>query len=154
MNQEAIAEQPMTAEEAKEIITPFYDLFRAEKRDWDKGFAVLADDWKSYFNNEEYLGKSDTREFLGRLFNLIPDINVDIQQLFVNGEYVAVRSALTGTPNDDFMGVPYGGKSFNIMTIDILQLRDGKVIALYHSENWATAIEQLSDTSGEGPINV
>ena len=29
---------------AKAIITPFYNLFRADKRDWEAGFARLADD--------------------------------------------------------------------------------------------------------------
>jgi len=139
---------------ARRIITPFYDLFSAKRRDFDKGLAVLADDWRSYYNNDDYLSKEHTTTFLRSLFNLIPDIDVEIRQLFVNGEFVTVRSALTGTPSDTFMGVPYGGRSFNIMTIDIHQIRDSKIVALYHAENWATAIEQLSATSGDDPIRV
>ena len=68
--------------------------------------TVLADDWRSYYNNDGYLSKEHTTTFLRRLFNLIPDIDVEIRQLFVNGEFVTVRSALTGTPSDTFMAFP------------------------------------------------
>jgi predicted ester cyclase len=146
--------QILTQDRATRIITPFYDLFRSDKRNWDAGFDVLADDWKSYFNNDEFLNKTDTRSFLNNLFELIPDINVDICQLFVNGDFVAVRSALTGTPNDTFMGVTYSGKSFNIMTIDLLQIQRDKITVLFHSENWATAIDQLTAATSETPINI
>jgi predicted ester cyclase len=133
----------MTHEEARAIIEPFYDLFRAEKRDWDKGFDILDDNWRSYYKNNEYRTKADTRPYLEGLFEIVPDINVEIQHISVDGDYIAVRSELSGTPNREFM-VPFSGNKFSIMTIDINRVKDGKIVELYHLEDWGTAISQLS----------
>jgi predicted ester cyclase len=132
----------MTHEEALVILEPFYNLFRTEKRDWDKAFASLHDDWRAYYSNDGYRDKAATRVFLSNFFELIPDINVEIKQLAIEGDVIAVRSELTGTPKDFFM-VPHSGKSFRIMTIDFNRVKDGKLIELYHAEDWASAIEQL-----------
>jgi steroid delta-isomerase-like uncharacterized protein len=109
--------------------------------------ASLADDWKAYYNNNEYRTKEETREFLQKFFEEIPDINVDIKQIAVEGDIITVRSEMTGTPKGDFLGVPHSGRSFRIMTIDFNRVKDGKLIELYHVESWTTAIEQLRGIS-------
>src|SRR5271166_6568702 len=96
----------ITHDEALAIIEPFYNLWRFDKRDWDKGMASLADDWKSYDGNYTFRGKADTRTFLEGFFALIPDINVINLQLAVEGDWIAVRSEITGTPKGEFFGVP------------------------------------------------
>jgi predicted ester cyclase len=134
----------LSREEALEIITPFYNLFRHNKRDWDKGFGILADDWRSYYTNDKYRTKKDTRPYLEGLFEIVPDIYVDIKEYHVSGDVVSVRSELSGTPAKDFM-VPYSGNKFSIMTIDFNKIRDGKIYELHHLEDWGTAINQLSE---------
>ena len=133
----------ITHEEALALIEPFYNLFRADKRDWEKGFASLADDWKSYDGNDTYRNKADTRGFLEGLFSQVPDINVENLQVMVEGDWIAVRSELTGTPSGEFFGVPHAGRSFHIMAIDFNRHKDGKLVELYHDENWLIAIAQL-----------
>jgi predicted ester cyclase len=133
----------MTQDEARAIIEPFYDLFRSSKRDWDKGLAALDDDWKGYYANGDYRTKSDTQPYLQGLFDIVPDMNVEIIEVFTDGETIGVRSELSGTPCKEFM-VPYSGRRFSIMTIDMHKVRDGKITALYHLEDWGTAIRQLS----------
>ncbi|MBX3044546.1 MAG: ester cyclase [Candidatus Kapabacteria bacterium] len=133
----------LTKEQAFEIITPFYNLFCSDRRDWDLGFGVLDDDWKSYYTNDKYRTKSDTRPYIAGLFEIVPDINVEILDFFVSGDQVAVRSELSGTPNTDFM-VPHSGRKFSIMTIDIHKISNGKIVELRHLEDWGTAIRQLS----------
>jgi len=137
-------ETKMTKEEAMAIIEPFYNLFRANKRDWDKAMSILSDDWRAYYTNTEYRSRTDTRPYLQGLFDLVPDINVDIKQIIIDGDSIAVRSELSGTPNADFL-VPYSGNYFSIMTIDINIIKDGKIDRLYHAEDWGTAIKQLSE---------
>ncbi len=133
----------LTHAEARALIDPFYNLFRSGKRDWDKGMAVLDENWISYYTNTSFRNKTDTRKFLEGFFELIPDINVDVKELFVHEGTIAVRSELTGTPVKDFL-VPCSGRSFSIMTMDFNRYKDGKLIELYHIEDWATAINQLS----------
>lgn len=129
---------------AKEIITPFYNLFRHDKRDWEAGFASLADDWKSYDGNNEYRGKVETRAFLEGLFATVPNIYVENIQFIVQGRWIAVRSELTGTPEKEFFGVPPNGRSFRIMAMDFNHVNaEGKLDILYHAEHWALAVTQL-----------
>ena len=139
----------MEQAEARALIDPFYNLFRADERDWEAGFAVLAEDWKSYYTNDLYRTKADTRPYIEGLFEIVPDINVTILQTVVEGNTVAVRSELTGTPNRDFM-VPYSGKTFSIMTIDIHSVTDnGQLQTLHHLEDWGTAIRQLGGNTDQ-----
>ena len=133
----------LTHEQALALIEPFYNLFRSDKRDWEKGFASLADDWKSWDGNDTYRTKADTRGFMEGLFASVPDIQVLNLQLVVEGDVIAVRSELTGTPQGEFFGVPYSGRSFHIMAVDFNRVRDGKLVELYHCENWAIAVSQL-----------
>jgi hypothetical protein len=39
--------------------------------------------------------------------------------------------------------VPYTGKSFKIMAIDIQTIKDGQIAKTYHMENWLSALGQL-----------
>lgn len=131
---------------AERLIEPFYDLFRSKRRDWDAGFAVLAEDWRSYYTNGRFRTKATTRPYIEGLFDLVPDINVEILHLSVDDRFIAVRSELSGTPTGDFM-VPYTGRTFTVMTIDIHEAGDdGRLAVLHHAEDWGTAIRQLQGT--------
>ena len=82
---------------------------------------------------------------LGYFWKLIPDLKWEIQEILQDGNKFVVRSIGTGTPNGDFMGLPTDGtKSFKIMTIDIHQVEDNVIKNIYHVEDWATAMGQLS----------
>lgn len=49
-----------------------------------------------------------------------------------------------GAPTKTFFGVEPSGKSFEIMTIDIHTVENGRITKSYHVEEWAKAIQQLS----------
>jgi hypothetical protein len=42
------------------------------------------------------------------------------------------------------MGVPHGGKSFRLMSIDVHTIEAGKLVRSYHIEDWSGAVRQLS----------
>ncbi|MEY2977256.1 MAG: ester cyclase [Prochlorotrichaceae cyanobacterium] len=74
---------------------------------------------------------------------LIPDLNWEPQEVLQDGNRYIVRSIATGTPVQPFFGVQPQGKSFEIMSIDIHTVENGKIVTSYHIEEWATAIMQL-----------
>ncbi len=89
-------------------------------------------------NKEQLTGQ------LGFFWKLIPDLIWEPQDILNEGNKYVVRSLASGTPKGDFMGLPTDGtKSFNIMTIDIHTIIDGKVQEVHHLEDWGTAIKQL-----------
>lgn len=88
-------------------------------------------------------GMLNTIAFLGQV---VPDLTWEPQEIIAldDGRFV-VRGLAAGTPVGPFFGVePPTGRSFEIMSIDILTLEDGKIINIYHLEDWTSAIAQLS----------
>lgn len=104
---------------------------------------VLADNFASK-GSIENKSKAQLTGQLGFFWKLIPDLKWTPQEICSDGNKFTVRSLATGTPNGDFMGLPTNGtKSFSIMTIDIHTIIDGKVVEVYHLEDWGTAMKQL-----------
>lgn len=131
----------------KATVRTFYDLLSNPGETTLVGAfkAGTATDWESI---GDYSGKTKTREaFLGQIGGfgqLIPDLNWAIQAMHQDGDTVIVRSRATGTPQAPFFGVDGEGRSFDILTIDIHELEDGKIVRTYHVEDWAGALRQLS----------
>ena len=108
-------------------------------------FKCIFPDWESI---GDYSGKTKNREnFLaqmGGMAKLVPDLNWAIEDMFEDDDKVVVRSRATGTPSGPFFGVDGQGRSFDIMTIDVHELEDGRIVRSYHVEDWAGALRQLS----------
>jgi predicted ester cyclase len=130
-----------------ETVQAFYDLLSNPGSESHTAAFVdaTADTWESV---GDYSGGNKTRDaFLGQVggfAKLLPDLNWAIQDLHESGDFVTVRSRATGTPVAPFFGVDGEGRSFDIMTIDIHELADGKIVRSYHVEDWAGALQQLS----------
>ena len=107
--------------------------------------ASVTDDWQSIGN---YSGKNKSRaKFLaqvGGFGKLIPDLNWAVEDMIQEGGKVVVRGRATGTPKGPLFGVDGKGKKFDILTIDIHTIKDGKIVKTYHVEDWAGALRQLS----------
>jgi steroid delta-isomerase-like uncharacterized protein len=131
---------------ARELIQPFYDLLNqpATKPVATTMQRIAADDWRSHAGE----GVSKSREeFIAQVIgfgNAIPDLTWKVQEVLAAGDRIVVRSEASGTPAGELFGVPYSGRSFRIMTIDIHTVRVGKLAVAHHVEDWATALRQLS----------
>ncbi len=88
-------------------------------------------------------GTLNTVAFLGQV---VPDLTRVPQEIVETGDYrLVVRGLATGTPTGPFLGVdPATGKSFEIMSIDIVTLEDGLITHIYHLEDWTGAVAQLT----------
>ncbi len=104
---------------------------------------ILADGFISN-GSVESKNKAQLQGQLGYFWKLIPDLKWIPQDIMNEGNKFIVRSIATGSPSGEFMGTPTdGSKSFEIMTIDIHTIQNGKVQEVYHLEDWGTAIKQL-----------
>jgi ketosteroid isomerase-like protein len=73
-----------------------------------------------------------------------PDLGAAGDHRTGDGRFV-VRGLATGTPVGPFFGVdPATGKSFEIMSIDIVTVEDGLITHIYHLEDWTGAVAQLT----------
>lgn len=91
-------------------------------------------------------GTLNTIAFLGQV---VPDLTWEVKELLAldDGRFV-VRGVAAGTPIGPFLGVETPtGRSFSIMSIDILTLEEGKIVHVYHLEDWTSAIAQLTSAA-------
>lgn len=111
----------------------------------DDLYAVLSEDYVSVPTPPGGTGAEgvfNTLQFFGQV---VPDLQWEPQEIIQHGNRYVVRGIATGTPLGPFLGVePATGKSFEIMSIDILTVDNGKLVHAYHLEDWTTAIGQLT----------
>jgi predicted ester cyclase len=135
----------MNHDTARSIVAPFYDALNVPST---KSVAALVTgaataDWRSYASATQ---SKSREEFINQVIGFgkgIPNLKWDIKELLVDGDKVIVRSEASGTPAGELFGVPHGGRSFTIMTLDVHTVKDGKLVAAHHVEDWASAIRQL-----------
>jgi predicted ester cyclase len=131
----------------KQTVQKFYDLLsNPGSQERVEAFSgIIADNWESIGN---YSGKNKSSDaFIGQMggfAKLIPDLKWAVQDMHQDGDVIVVRSRATGTPVGPLFGVDGEGRGFDILTIDIHHIEDGKIVKTYHVEDWSTALRQLS----------
>ena len=135
----------MAGDEA--TVQTFYDFLSNPASEKHAGILAgnLSDDWQSI---GDYSGKSKSKDaFLAQIAGfgkLIPDMNWAVEEMLQDGNRVIVRGRASGTPVGPMFGVDGEGRGFEIMSIDIHSVEDGKIVRSYHVEDWAGALRQLS----------
>ena len=106
--------------------------------------AVVVEDWVSVPTPRGGPGASGLYDTLKGFGGVIPDLSWEPQEILQDGDRYIVRSIAKGTPVAPFLGVEPSGKSFEIMSIDIHTVEDGRIVQSYHIEEWLQARGQLS----------
>ena len=132
--------------DAKAIVKRFYEaLSNPTSPTLDADTAeFVADDWHSTPTPPGGDGQQGFVASLGIFGSIIPDLTWVQEETLVSGNRVVVRGVATGTPQAEFLGVPPTGKSFEIGSLDVHTLKDGKIVRTFHLEDWTTAIAQLT----------
>jgi hypothetical protein len=129
------------------VIEPWYSLFTIPGRGNVRAIfdRVIAQDFIGYGGElpSEISDRDGTIPFIEGLSGLIPDMRFEIRELLIAGVKAVVRGRAIGTPTGELFGQPHTGRSFQIMTIDILTLRAGQITRIYHLENWLGGLQQL-----------
>lgn len=131
----------------KTVVQSFYDfLSNPASEEHAAAFkSATTEEWESI---GDYSGANKKRDqFIGQVSGffakLMPDLKWEVQEMIQEGNKVVVRSRATGTPNGPLFGVDGKGKSFDVLTIDIHTVENGKIVTSYHVEDWAGALQQL-----------
>jgi predicted ester cyclase len=105
--------------------------------------SLLADDFEN-INTAQRLDKEAFKHYVPGIFQMIPNLKCDIQEMLQDGNKVIVRSIISGNPVGNFFGVLTDGKkAFSVMAIDIHTVENQKIKSVYHLEEWTTAFQQL-----------
>jgi steroid delta-isomerase-like uncharacterized protein len=89
----------------------------------------FADDSRKDFSAP---GPEYARTFFRSLFASFPDLKSETKVLIGDGSTAAIMWELSGTYNGaSLWGKPVTGKSFKVRGIDVLEIKDGKIIRDY-----------------------
>lgn len=138
--------QTLTVEQARAVVAPLYDALNAAP---GKDVAALitgatAPEFVSCAGNDACAPRDKVIGNIAGFGKLIPDLKWKIKEVLVSGDRAIVRGEASGTPSGPFMGVAHGGKSFKVMSIDVHTIRDGRIVRIYHIEDWMGASRQLA----------
>ena len=138
--------QSLTSQQARAIVSPLYDALNEPlTKDIPALLASAANaDYRSCSTNQDCLGRDELAGQFKLFGTIIPDLHWTIEDIWTSGDSIVVRGEASGTPIQPLFGVKPTGKSFRTISIDMFTVRDGKLASAYHVENWAAAMQQIS----------
>ena len=74
---------------------------------------------------------------------LFPDLEEDLQDIIASGDTVATRWALTGSLQQEFMGIPASGQTIRIEGMNFYRLKDGRVTDIWTQFDGIGMMQQL-----------
>ena len=84
-------------------------------------------------------GKMYLRGFL----NAFPDSYFTIDEMIAEGDRVVTKKTFTGTHTADFGDIPATGKRVTLQYVDIMRLRDGRIVEHWMSMDQLSFLQQL-----------
>lgn len=125
------------------IVRAFYQPFRTgDTTTYDE---ILAEDWIDLpLAPGQEQGPGGMAGQIALFRHAMPDYNVEHQDVIVQGDKVAVRNTVSGTHQGAFMGHEPTGKRIEMRTMDVHQVRDGKIVTTWHLEDFAGLMGQLN----------
>ena len=78
-----------------------------------------------------------------RNWNAMPDVHWRIEAMVAEGNMVATRFTSSGTPKEEWNGIPASGKKFEIGGIFIVRIENGKVIEQREDADLLGLFQQL-----------
>jgi len=127
------------AQLAQQAIAAFND------RNLDAYLALLDDSYEmqTEIASAPLHGKQAVRQMLESYLSGIPDMRIEIEQIITSGDYVVVRTHMTGTHKGTFLGIPATNKRIDSHACNVIQLRNGKAVkGRLYADN-ATLFQQI-----------
>jgi steroid delta-isomerase-like uncharacterized protein len=126
-----------------DVVRAFYEPFRTG--DTSTYVDVLAHDWIDIpLAPGQEQGPAGMAAQIALFRSAMPEYAVTHEDLVVDGDKVAVRNTVSGTHQGAFMGHQPTGRRIQMRTMDIHQVRDGRIVTTWHLEDFAGPMAQLT----------
>ena len=124
------------------IATTWYEAFNTRSTDLIE--QIIADTWTDIPSPPGTPpGPVALKKTLIALTTSFPDLHLQIEDVLEAGDKVVVRSVITGTQREAFFGIPSMGRRMSIQAVDIHEIKNGKILRTWHTEDWMTGLRQL-----------
>lgn len=135
----------MSVEEIKALARRWFE-------EWNKGkaaFMAVVDELHAIDivlhggGGEEIRGLKNFKQECDDLFGVFPDLHFTVDDMFVEGDKVAIRYTWTGTHKGEFKGIPPTNKKVTVWEIEIDRIADGKFAEIWTRYDTLGLMQQL-----------
>jgi len=74
---------------------------------------------------------------------IFPDLKEDLQDVTASGDTVATRWVVTGSLQQEFMGIPASGQAIRVEGMNFYRLKDGRVTDIWTQFDGVALMQQL-----------
>jgi len=74
---------------------------------------------------------------------IFPDLEEDLQDIIASGDTVATRWVVTGSQQQEFMGIPASGQPIRVEGMNFYRLKDGRVTDMWTQFDGVALMQQL-----------
>jgi steroid delta-isomerase-like uncharacterized protein len=121
----------------------FFDEVLSQGR-LDVADELLAQDHIHHLGEDELRGPSAVKELVQGLRAAFPDLQLVIEDEVADSDKVAVRWTAHGTHRSEFNGVQATGRRVGYGGMDLVHLRDGRIVELWAYADGEALMEQLA----------
>jgi steroid delta-isomerase-like uncharacterized protein len=145
---EHLHEMPHTAQ--RQLIVDFYRAIATH--DIELLRAVVADDWQ-YIPalTDDQSGPDQLIPALRNLAIGLPDMKIDLLDVLVSDNRVAVRASVSGTQTGPIMGVAATSKPVEFAIHAFHEVKNGKISRTWHLEDWLSMFRQIGEMPTDLP---
>ena len=130
-------------EQNKAVIRRFVEEVQNAK-DWSVFDELNAPD---FVNLSSPPGVPSDREggkmFLRGFLDAFPDCRVTIDEMIAEGDRVVTKKTFTGTHTADLGELPASNKRVTLQYVDIMRVRDGRIVEHWHTMDQLSFLKQL-----------
>jgi steroid delta-isomerase-like uncharacterized protein len=147
----AVAQTPSTPTETEgltlsdhiEIITRFEHAFRAADQ---ATIDELCDPGLVNHNPapDEEPTLAGFKQKVAGFKAIFPDLEEDLQDIVASGDTVATRWVLTGSQEQEFMGIPASGQTIRVEGMNFYRLKDARVTDIWTQFDGVAMMQQLA----------
>lgn len=115
----------------------------------DKGSAgavdeLIAEDYRGHFSGMPLVeGREGFRQVVAFWHTGLSDISSTIEDIFAEGDRIAVRVRFTATHSGEFMGIPATGRTLTFSGLNILRIAEGKLAEQWVQNDDLALLQQL-----------
>ncbi len=137
------------AEANESLARSYYDALN--KGDANALGQYLAPDYKRYLSATgtplDVAGQLKRLAGLGAVF---PDMQITIDNIIAEGDYVAICLTARGTQKVAFLGIPATGKKITVSGFEVVRIENGKIIEHWGGTDTFNLLQQLGAVISAG----
>jgi steroid delta-isomerase-like uncharacterized protein len=124
-------------------------LLRASEEIWYKGNLAAVDEFMAsdlvYHRGtgEHIHGTEEYKKFVSTTHSAFPDVHFTVEDIFAEGDKVAVRWTMTGTHKGELRGIPPTGKKVTMWAISLYRIVEGKIAEVWERYDTLGLMQQL-----------